>query len=317
MNAVNLDTMRESVTEQVVQEASRLILEDLPPLPAQIDGFQRALILEQQALCAVLSTAPCGLQEKILPLLGDLYAILRSPIYPKGSARQLLDMLVMAAASGTHQVRLHGVLASPTASVEAHHILQCAALFRRHGFMPQVRLHLVRWENLVDIRDQDVASRTLNFAGQVRDVTQAAHRAGFTDAVLPINVRVDDETAQILDPIDFHDWSRQISDAMADPRRADPSLTKDIAWSTGFYARQVSFSRLGEQQALLDLAIRRAIGKRISAEQQSHATANGQSAAMITLELHKRFLPCYEASVPVVNLDGRLCARTATMSAIA
>ncbi|HWE62953.1 MAG TPA: hypothetical protein VHB98_14665 [Chloroflexota bacterium] len=314
MNAVNLDTLRESVAPQVVQEASRLILEEYLSLPVHADGFQRALVLEQRALYDALSTAPRGLQEKLIPLLGDLYAVMRSPIHPKDGRHRLLDMLVTAAAGGAPHVQLRGVLASPTAPIEARHILQWAALFRRHGIVPHLKLLLVRWENLIEIRDQDVAARARTFARQVRDVTQAALRAGFADAVVPIDVQVDVETAEILDPIDFHGWSRRISDAVVDPRSAGPDLARDIAWSTGFYARQVSLSRLGQQQALLDLAIRRAVGQRISAEQQSQAAADGRIAALITLEMHKRLLPCYAASIPIVNLDGRLCARSAAIS---
>jgi len=60
--------------------------------------------------------------------------------------------------------------------------------------------------------------------------------------------------------------------------------------------------RLGEKQALLDLAFRRASGQRASAEHASCRHRDGNVIALLTAELHKRLLPCYAASVPILNL---------------
>lgn len=88
-----------------------------------------------------------------------------------------------------------------------------------------------------------------------------------------------------------------------------------MAWSVAFYARQASLSRLGERQALLDLAIRRAIGQRVSAAQAACPHGQQSVAAMITSELHKRFLPCYATALPILNIDVR--SRAASMAAVA
>jgi hypothetical protein len=313
-------------------EASTLVRTDRPPgpvenlgpeprelmsLPLEVDGFQRALDLEQRALCDALIGARHGIQEQLAPLVADLYAVLRSPIYPKRAYLSLADTLLKTVESGKKHISLYGVLASPTAVTEAHSILYCATLFKRYGFTPHVKLFLARWENLVEIPGQSAASRARTFAYQVRAVTEIARQAQFADAVIPIDVQVEREGGEILYPLDVQDWSRRVLSAAADPRGADPTLAKDVAWCAGFYARQSSLSWLGEPQALFDLAIRRAIGRRISAEQASHAHIEDQVTAMITLELHKRFLACYDASVPIINLDGRACARLASASAVA
>ncbi len=290
---------------------------DLTAAPSEVDGFQRALDLEQRALCAALAGARHGIQEQLSPLVADLYAVLRSPVYPKRGYLALADTLLKTVESGKKHIHLYGVLASPTAVTEAHSILYCATLFRRYGFTPHVKLFLARWENLVEIPGQSAASRARTFAYQVRAVTEIAQQAQFADAVIPIDVQVESESGEILYPLDLHDWSRRVLSAAADLPGADPSLAKDVAWCAGFYARQSSLSWLGESQALFDLAIRRAIGRRISAEQAAHAHVADQVTAMVTLELHKRFLSCYDASVPIINLDGRACARLASASAVA
>jgi hypothetical protein len=290
---------------------------ELMPLCSEVDGFQRALDLEQRALRDALAGTRHGIQEQLTPLVADLYAVLRSPIYPKRSYLSLADTLLKTVESGKKQITLYGVLASPTAVTEAHSILYCATLFKRYGFTPRLKMFLARWENLVEIPGQSTASGARTFAYQVRAVTEIARQAQFADAVIPIDIQVESEHGEILNPPDVQDWSRRVLSAATDPRGADLTLTKDVAWCAGFYARQSSLSWLGEPQALFDLAIRRAIGRRISAEHASHAHIEDQVTAMVTLELHKRFLACYDASVPIINLDGRACARIASASAVA
>jgi hypothetical protein len=286
-------------------------------LPPGIDDFQKALLLEQRALCDALATVRCGIQDLLNPLVADLYALLRSPIHPKKGYLALADALVKAVACEERRVHLQGVLASPTAMTEVRSILHCAAIFQRHGLKPQLKLFLARWENLVEIQHESAAARALAFFQQVRGVREVAQRAGFADAVIPIDVEADSTTGEILYPLDVRDWSRRVLSASADPRGACPSLARDVVWSIGFHARQASLSRLGEPQALFDLALRRALGQRISTEHASHSQLEGGVSAMVTLELHKRFLPCYAASLPIINLDGRAPVPDASTSAVA
>jgi hypothetical protein len=275
--------------------------EHTPTLPSA-DGFQRALILEQRALCDALSTAPHLAQERLIPLIADLYTLLRTPIFPKRGYRTLAAALVTTVLGDDNGVHLRGVLASPTAETELNRFLDCAMIFRRHGFTPHVRLLLVQWDNLVEMRHQDARWRTRAFARRVRTVTEAAQHAGLADAVIPVEVEVDAETAELLSPADFRDWSHRVLAAVHEPGSACPSLVRDVAWSTSFYARQASLRRLGEKQALLDLAFRRASGQRASAEHASCRHRDGNVIALLTAELHKRLLPCYAASVPILNL---------------
>lgn len=296
--------------------------ERLHPAPADrrdasaaVDGFQRALDLEHDALCAMLSAAQPRAQERLTRLIADLYAILRTPIFPKRAYLSFGDALLNATASEGHSVKLYGVLASTTADKETSSFLRCAAIFRRYGFTPRVRLLLVRWENLVDIRRQDLGTRAHSFAQQVRSATEQARYAGFAEAITPIDVEIDAESAEILYPADVGAWSRRVTAAMREPRHACPSLARDVTWSRDFYARQTSLSQLGEEQALLDLAIRRAVGQRLSAAQESEAQGDSVVSALITSELHKRFLACYAASLPILNIDVRASISRTSKSA--
>jgi hypothetical protein len=286
-------------------------------MPPSVEGFQRAIILEQRALCDAFSTAPHRVQERLIPLIADLYTLLHTPIFPKRGYRALAAALVTTVLGDDNGVHLRAVLASPTAETELNRFLDCAMIFRRHGFTPQVKLLLLQWDNLVEMRHQDARRRTRAFARCVRAVTEAAQHAGLADAVIPVAVDVDAESAEILAPADFRDWSHRVLAAVHEPGNACSTLVRDVVWSTSFYARQVSLRRLGEKQALLDLALRRASGQRASAEHVSGRHRDGSVIALLTAERHKRLLPCYAASVPVLNLATGAHRGAASTSAVA
>ncbi len=281
-------------------------------VPSHVDGFQRALLLEQHAWHDALSAVPRPLRERVTALAAELYALLRTPIFPKGRYRALAEALVSAASSGDASLDLHCVLASPTAEAEIGAFMACAAAFKRCGFAPRVTLLMVQWENLVDARCRDELSRARAFARQTWVVAEAARQAGFAGAVVPVRVEIDVASGEIAQPCDFRASWDLVVQALDAPRRADPALARDLAWCTDFYARQHSLRQLGERQVLLDLAIRRAVGARVPAVD---AAAPGRMPLLVTSELHKRFLPCYGADVPILNIDTRAWPARAAKSA--
>ncbi len=282
-------------------------------VPPSGDGFQEALRADQRALRDALTACPRRAQERLRPFVDEVYDLLRTPIFPRGSYRALAAALVDAVEGGDNRVCLYGVLASPTAMAEIGPFVKCADIFRRCGFAPRPRFLLVQWENLIESREVSPAVRARRFAQQVLTVSQAAQHAGFGHAVLPIAVELDVASGLMLHPPALRDWSQRIALAVGEPRNACPADARDVAWSTRFYARQRSLSRLGEQQALLDLAIRRAVGEHISAQHAGEA----RPGIMITSELHKRFLPCYAASLPILNLDVRATTAQLGVPAVA
>jgi hypothetical protein len=67
---------------------------------------------------------------------------------------------------------------------------------------------------------------------------------------------------------------------------APPTLRRDVASCIAFFARQVSLSRLGKQQAVLDLAIRRAIGQHATEVSAPGEVAGGGAVVSLTAELY-------------------------------
>jgi hypothetical protein len=286
------------------EDSSTLLERPLAPA-SSVDGFRRSLLLEQQALCETLTIARPCIREKLQSLIENLYAMLRTPIFPKGTYRALGESLVRAIDNRDTTIHLRGVLASPTAAVEVESFLRCAAIFAQHGFMPDLTLLLVRWDNLVDLQRQSSRALTHAFQEQVHAITAQTRRAGFMDAVIPVNVDIDAHTTDVRYPLDVRDWSHRIARAARALRTTDTALTRDVAWTRGFYARQASLNHLGEGQALVDLALRRAIGQRISQDYLSRPRVEDEVFLLVTSELHKRFLPCYDAAAPILNIETR------------
>jgi hypothetical protein len=285
-------------------------------LPA-VDGFQRAIEVERLALEAAIAATPGADLDRLMSFVAELYCMLRSPIFPRRAYQVVAGILVHGAIGAPVSVRLNGILASSTARAEIRSILRCADAFRRHGINPRLQLYMVQWENLADLNQRRASLRISSFAAEIRDIESAAEQAGFAKSVLPIPVEFDGDGPCITSPPDFREWSHRVVDALNNPTRAPADLARDVNWTTSFYGRQSSLSRLGDQQPLVDLTIRRAMGQRISTQSPHHAEGVPHMSVIITTELHKRFLPCYATTLPILNIQVRTAARSIADLAVA
>jgi hypothetical protein len=269
----------------------------VPPAQSQQAGFQRAIESDRQgALVELLcSDAPAVPRAPLIALIDRLYAMLRSPIYPRRAGRTASVATLVAASARQLPVPLRAVLASETAENEVVGVLELVDTIAR--YVPaRLELLLVRWDYLDEPSDAE------SF-GRIVDVVEArVERAGWPPGVVDVaHVRGDPSCPdRISSPLDFAVASREVRRAARRPDNANPRLTRDLAWVLAFYERQRSLSRHGERQPLYDLAIRRAIGRRLSAP-----AAGRLNPLLVTSELHGRLLPCYAASFPILNVDVR------------
>jgi len=271
---------------------------DETPGDGGVDDFQRALALEQHALRELLDAARPEARECNASLTAGLYSALRSPVFPKKGYMPLAEALADCF-SRSRALRVRGVLASPTAIHEVPFFLKAADTFRTHGLEVDLRFLMVRWENFVDVCDQPLDERASTFEAQVSEVRAVLARHDWSDAkVDAIDVAVGRDNQTLRAPRDFEESIARLEAGAKDMSALPPRVSKDLLWITGFYARQASLHRLGEFQPRLDLALRRAIGRRFSAE-------TGGPAVMLTSELNKRFLPCYDAALPMMNINVR------------
>lgn len=308
-------TWRMPLNDALAQEFSRLAAAESEAAPAKDatasagatdetsddgggDDFQRALTREQNALRELLDAARPESGERNASLTAGLYRAMRSPVFPKKGYVPLANALA-ACFSQSRALRLRGVLASPTAIHEVPFFLKAADTFRKHGLAVDLRFLMVRWENFVDVHDQPLDQRASTFEAQVSEVRATVARHEWSEAVVePIDVAVGNGNQTLRAPRDFEESIARLEAGAKDMSALPPRVSKDLLWITGFYARQASLHRLGEFQPRLDLAMRRAIGRRFSAE-------TGGPAVMLTSELNKRFLPCYDAALPMMNINVR------------
>jgi CRP-like cAMP-binding protein len=284
------------LTRQFADIAAVASIADPTQHAPDTDDFKRALDEERRAFEGALQKQGCA--GNLLQFASALYSRLRSTIQPKKGHLLVAGAIAAAVAQG-RPVRLRAVLASPTAVAEVPSFLRVASLFREYGFRVDLRALLVRWENLVDVEQITAETRGMMFNDVVASVRHAFGAADFDPSgVEPVNIEVSFADGILTAPPEPAKIFESIVQAGADLSRAEATLGRDLVWITGFYERQASLNRLGPRQPLIDLALRRYIGAYFSTEANSEA-----ALFMLTSELHKRFLGCYGASVPMLNIQ--------------
>ena len=224
-------------------------------------------------------------------VVDEIHTRLRSPIHPRSVGRE--QLVHTTRRRRRHNVPRHVavVLAAPTAERELPGFLGLARALQGHLW---VRLEplLVRWSDLnhpiSDHEFQRVAAslHTMLAQGKPGHARAGRHPRG-GDHRLTIDAPIDVAAAQ-------QEVTRAIAHGTTDQRLLD-----DLAWIHTFHTRHDSLSDSDSHpdQPLLDLAIRRAIGRRLSAcwVDDTHTVA-------ATSEPHRRFLPCYATSTTILNL---------------
>lgn len=266
------------------------------PADSPVSDFDRALEHDRDAALSMLRTelAQPDRAAELAQLLTDVYGLLRTPVHPHHHGRDVVAAEVARAArEGADPLILRGVLASPTAQSELPFFLRLAGLFRAR-LPTRLEFLLVRWE------DYDAPGDEGAFRRIVEGARQAVDDGGWPrDAVEPVDVRsAQPGEPPVTAPDDFALAWREVEHAAAGRATLTPRLTHDLKWIRGFYERQLSLREHGDRQPLFDLALRRGIGRRLSP-----AEAESSQPLIIASELHHRFLPCYDASVPILDVD--------------
>jgi hypothetical protein len=269
----------------------------MTPAPGQAAAdFERARVHDRDATIEALRAELGGFESvtALSQLLIDVFGLLRTPVHPRHRGRRAVASTLAEVALGAREpLTLRGVLASPTAEEELPFFLRLAGLFRERvsthlGFL------LVRWENL------DAPLGVDAFGSAVSSVRRTIAEAGWSEAdVDPVEIETAELCAPpIVAPGDFADAWSEVDHAARGHAGDDGQLVRDVAWITAFYERQRSLSKHGGRQPLFDLAVRRGIGKRL----RGQAMGTGHTL-MLASELHHRFLPCYDAAFPILDVD--------------
>ena len=80
------------------------------------------------------------------------------------------------------------------------------------------------------------------------------------------------------------------------------TLIQDLEWTVNFYSRQDSLSRLGTRQPLIDLALRREIGRTLSAGTLWCGHNLASHRICLTSEMTTRLVKCYRLQIANLNI---------------
>lgn len=240
-------------------------------------------------------------KDKILNLTNNIFNHLRSPI-----KKNFLDDLAKGIINQFKKEKLQAffncVLASVTAVEELPYFLKFIDFWHDQGFEIKANFLLVRWENLVEVEHLDFPERNKQFIRELDALNALISGHVVESKIIPINwVHSKEEDLELTDEIcHFFDHILEVFQMVNYQDKLDNVLKRDINWIVHFYERQDSLKALGKKQALLDLAIRRAIGHYV--EKQWVSQQEHDLYLLITSELNKRFLDCYNSSTPITNI---------------
>lgn len=198
------------------------------------------------------------------------------------------------------------LLASPTAEREVPYFVQCARLLHMRFGIEQFDVVLVRWENVLEQQHQPEHQRQAVF----HRIVQATRRLLTVHAWIPsrlhaVDVVIDDVPEAVISaPRDFAlaDEAVRLAVRSGSPQAVPETLRQDLQWTIDFYGRKASLSRLGPRQPLIDLAIRREIGRALSIGTLWCGQKLPRWPICLTSELTRRLVKCYHFEIANLNL---------------
>lgn len=235
-------------------------------------------------------------------LIDQVFLKVHSPITPKKSLKLLAHTFYKVALAKNYPIILICPLASETAIKEIYYFLEFAKIFRENDFEIIVHFLTIKWEKVRDITKlsyDECQKQYEKKLDKIIEICQSIDYA-FKVKVIPVNPEKADLNVASHH---FASYFNHIFKSCLYSENLDRELNRDIKWIVNFYDRQNSFHQYGDKQAIYDLAIRRAIGNLYKKEYcHSQNQDNYLSYLMITSELHKRLILCYNSVIPIINI---------------
>jgi hypothetical protein len=249
--------------------------------------------------CPFFSQAACKPLSNLLPTVNNVLRSLRSKIFPKDMAAYVAQAFYRTYFYNEESLNIYAILASETAEKEAPYFLSILKNFS--SILPELQIHLliVQWESKTSYNNNK--SNFPHIVRSIRDLIQSAQLTNV--AILPLSLDYDREGRNIISPLLFKKENTEVLKAYSCGASAQPSILKDLLWAINFYARQESLRHYGAQRAIIDLSIRRGIGATIKQLINNSGKEEQAHHLILTSELNKRILPCYNIDFPILNIS--------------
>lgn len=274
------------------------------------DEHMISIIKQKEISCDLLKKLISSSQHSINELYArtvieqhsKLFSQLRSKIFPDNLIKKFTEDFFYTFIDKNKEINLYCVLAGTTALNELQYFVRFIEIFNLfEATLFSLHFLLVDWPDLNNISTRS-NSNFLNIVNQIDTELDEKTDRYHLHVVSCLADR------QLETPYLDLTFNEQFQHIMQLIERCDNILYRqktdldvDIKWITNFYDRQKSLHPLGHKQAILDLAIRRGIGAYITTKAEVLNRIN-KSCFLITSELNKRFLKCYAAKVPIINI---------------
>lgn len=244
-----------------------------------------------------------NLVPELLWLHDSLFNHLRSKVFPERSIEQFTQDLFHGLVSRSKVLEFFCVLSDSTALKEVNYFINFVNLYKNFESSIKINFVFTYWP-IVDHNCQ-VVSKPTSLMDRLEQINQLLqNNVGCFDLYL---ASPEEGYFANADPLFFKEF-QQINDQVCHCRKEaeyDSSLMNDIQWITSFYQRQHSLCQFAPNQAIYDLCVRRALGAYVARKYETlkGGTYNDRAYFLITSELNKRFLKCYNAQSPILNIS--------------
>ncbi|NET26024.1 hypothetical protein [Okeania sp. SIO1I7] len=240
--------------------------------------------------------------KSCISLINKVFLKVHSPITPKKSLKLLAHTFYKVALAKNYPIILICPLASETAIKEIYYFLEFTKIFRENDCEIIVHFLMIKWEKLTDIAKLSYNESQKQYEKKLDKIIEICQSIdyAFKVKVIPVDP---DKAGLNFTSYHFASYFNHILKSCLYREYLDRELNRDIKWIVDFYNRQNSFHQYGDQQAIYDLAIRRAIGNLYKKEYyQSQNQDHDLNYLMITSELNKRLILCYDTVIPIINI---------------
>jgi hypothetical protein len=237
----------------------------------------------------------------IFSLINELYLYLRSPIHSNYFLEALANKLFDKNLHLNPSINLVTVLASSTANEEFPYFMRFVDIFNHYQIKTNNYVLFVHWEDELEITDNQDYTKFYSKLAPIQEIAKHKESAIY---VIPLHLSHTDYSHPYLSTLNqaFHNNIRLYQSSMLKEKIKDPTLIKDMQWIKDFYQRQDSLKHFSSEKAFFDLAMRRSIGKLGTELSLLQQESNSTLFLMLTSELNKRFLNCYDSLIPILNI---------------
>ena len=259
-----------------------------------VSGHELSILKQRDECNLILNQfSNNSLDRRLIEKNTTIFKKLRSKLMPENHLSHYAENYYNAYQGHGRPMTFVVILASDTALKETPKFINFIQDFNFLKVKPQINFILLNWPNLNDIVQLSKNQRSQKFTPLMEKLHKYLKDHLIDYKLHPIDLEFNHNS--IVSPKIFALEFKNVIEQL------QGEVQQDVAWIQNFYQRENSFKNLDNNQALIDLAIRRGVAQ-WAEKNIFNVHQNSAMNFLITSELNKRFLKCYRTEYAIFNV---------------